>query len=193
MSGQSHDFIQYLKKKINYCLWGASENFYRKPHQAERLEWLKENSVRKILELGCSTGFVSKYVGAHTGVDLDPRRLRKGRIFRRGTRFLQMNARDLDFPDDSFDTVIVSEILEHMPKTASREVIEEAARVGRKILITIPKQERFLKNPEHVWIPLKQKELEDLLQGLNYKITESKTGEYFFAIICSTEGETLRT
>jgi ubiquinone/menaquinone biosynthesis C-methylase UbiE len=123
----------------------------------ERLEWLKENSENRILELGCSTGHVSEYVGVHTGIDIDSRRLWKGRIFRRGTRYLKMDARDLRFPDDSFDTVIVSEILEHMHRAASREVVEEAARVGRKVLIIIPKKERFLKNPEHVWIPLEKK------------------------------------
>ena len=190
MSGKGPDFMQYFKKKINYHLWGDTETYYSKPHQVERLEWLKENSVGKILELGCRTGFVSKYLGVHTGVDLDPKRLRKGRLFRRGTVFLKMDARDLDFPDDSFDTVIVSEILEHMPKKASREVVEEAFRVGSKILITIPKQERFKRNPEHVWIPLEQKELEELLHGFNYRISESKTGEYFFAIINSMESKT---
>jgi SAM-dependent methyltransferase len=174
-------FSKDLRRKIHHRLWGTNEDFYRTPHQVERLEWLKENAEKKILELGCSTGYVSQYVGVHTGVDLDSRRLWKGRIFRRGTRFLDMDARDLRFPNDSFDTVIVSEILEHMPKLASREVVEEAVRVGRKILITIPKQERFLKNPEHVWIPLQKEEFEELLHGFDHDITESKSGVYFFA------------
>jgi SAM-dependent methyltransferase len=53
---------------------------------------------------------------------------------------LRADARSLPFPDDSFDTVVVSEVLEHV--TDDRRVIDEIARVARPgsaVAVTVPR------------------------------------------------------
>lgn len=52
--------------------------------------------------------------------------------------FYQMDAHDLKFPDKSFDTALLAEILEHVEDPV--QVLKEAKRVSNRVLITIPNE-----------------------------------------------------
>ncbi|MBT9559880.1 MAG: class I SAM-dependent methyltransferase [Myxococcales bacterium] len=69
-----------------------------------------------VLEVGCGAGNVLAQVrGRRTGIDLSPFLLEKARS-RLGAdaTILEMNAESLTFPDESFDRVYCSEVLEHV-------------------------------------------------------------------------------
>ena len=54
-----------------------------------------------------------------------------------------MDAKNLDFPDNSFDTVLLFEVLEHVDDPSG--ILNEAKRVAKKnILITVPNCNEFL-------------------------------------------------
>jgi len=173
-------FIKYRVKRYYIKLFRANvnEDFYNKPHQRKRLQWLKENSKGRILEVGCSTGYTLDYVDGHVGIDIDKARLGRARKLRPHLTFQYADACNLPFKDKEFDTVLVPEVLEHVPYEKAKEIVREATRVGKQVLITIPRQEKYLRNPEHLWIPTDISIMERFLKGYMYSIN-NEIEEYF--------------
>jgi len=135
----------------NYVPPPHPDGLYEDPQQKKRLDWLKANVEGRILEVGCATGYVLKYVGGHVGVDVNEQRLEEAK--KRGLEVHLMDATDLKFPDKSFDTVMLPEILEHLEPEQAVKALREALRVGRNILITLPKEWPDI---EHRWNPTKE-------------------------------------
>ncbi|MEM9725625.1 MAG: class I SAM-dependent methyltransferase [Pseudomonadota bacterium] len=135
-----------------------------------RLERLGLRPGDKVLDLGCGEGRHSHGLhmlgGLHViGVDLNAASLAKARAglaslsgdaaaepapgaspaavdaeAEPGTRFLQADVTDLPFEDDSFDAVICSEVLEHLPDypAALREV-RRVLKPGGRFCATVPR------------------------------------------------------
>jgi len=166
-----------------YCkiVWaGPNELFYSKSQHMERLEWLKEHSKGKILEVGCSTGYVTEKLSIDVGLDLDRRRLRRAKWFRPDHSFVCADGSRLPFREKQFDTVILSEVLEHVPFEVAQGIVNEACRVGEYVLITIPKLPRYLDNPEHLWIPTTEDALRDLIGARDFEVVRSPNEDYFW-------------
>jgi len=94
---------------------------------------------KKILDVGCATGEYCKKLNKLgfkcVGVDINPEYVAKAKA--NGVEAYFMDAKSLRFPDNSFDTVLLFEILEHTNNPD--DVLREAKRVARKnILITVP-------------------------------------------------------
>ena len=72
---------------------------------------------KRVLVVGCGTGFFSYHLaqaGADiTGVDIAPQNVERCRQVVKAGRFLVADANTLPFPDNSFDLVFCSEVLEH--------------------------------------------------------------------------------
>lgn len=109
----------------------------------------------RVLDLGCGEGrhVHGLYLegGLHiVGVDLDQPSLKKAEeglvwlpkptVEGGSVEFLQADATALPFPDDHFDAVIVSEVLEHLPDyhAALREVRRVLKPEGR-LCVTVPR------------------------------------------------------
>lgn len=92
-----------------------------------------------ILDIGCATGEycheLKKFGFSCMGVDINPEYIKSAKEY--GIEAYAMNAENLKFPDNSIDTVLLFEVLEHVSDPQS--VLKEAKRVARKnILITVP-------------------------------------------------------
>ena len=100
----------------------------------------------RVLEVGVGTGLSLPYYGAHlevTGIDLSPDMLRKARdrVKRKGLTNIaglhEMDAGDLEFPDDRFDTVVAMYVMTVVPDP--ERVMSELERVckpgGQVILV----------------------------------------------------------
>lgn len=92
----------------------------------------------KILEVGVGTGLVLPLYGPEvevTGIDYSPEMLAKAeeKVAREGLTHVRelrrMDARDLDFPEASFDTVAAMHVLSVVPEP--ERVVAEMARVCR--------------------------------------------------------------
>jgi ubiquinone/menaquinone biosynthesis C-methylase UbiE len=95
-------------------------------------------SGSRLLEVGCGTGAVTRIlakwpgVGETIGVDLSPALVAKARSLSAGVSNLSFavgNAAALEFPDHTFDVVVMHTLLSHCPSVQS--VLAEACRVLR--------------------------------------------------------------
>jgi 2-polyprenyl-3-methyl-5-hydroxy-6-metoxy-1,4-benzoquinol methylase len=93
--------------------------FARLVHEGER-----------VLDVGCNSGYIVDYVPRSCevhGVDVQPDLIEKAKARLVSAQVAQAEA--LPFPNKSFDTVILSEVLEHVFDPV--QVVREAARVAR--------------------------------------------------------------
>lgn len=103
----------------------------------DRRNWILQrcNIGEKILDVGSTDGWVfnqTQFRPYITSIDLDKYDI---------PNFYQMDAHHLDFSDKSFDTIILGEILEHVKDPI--QVLKEAKRVGKRILITVPDEKNW--------------------------------------------------
>ncbi len=118
----------------------------------ERIHWIcKQANGEKILDIGCSQGIVCILLGREgfncTGVDNEQGSLayakneleKEEAAVQQRVVFHLAEGSNLPFDNESFDTVILSEILEHL--VHPEKVLSEAKRVlkdGGKVIITVP-------------------------------------------------------
>ncbi|MEN6330236.1 MAG: class I SAM-dependent methyltransferase [Methanobacteriaceae archaeon] len=103
------------------------------------LDFAAQNAGKSILDLGCATGEyclqLEKKGFKCTGVDINPQFVEKA--IKNGVNAFLARGEDLEFADNSFDTVLLFEVLEHVEKP--QNILKEAKRVARKnVLITVP-------------------------------------------------------
>ncbi len=110
---------------------------------------LDRTEAQSVLDAGCGEGFVTSYLAQQnpqlrlTGVDLNPEAIVYAQehygdraSFRTGSLY------KLPFSDNSFDTVLCSEVLEHLDDTT--RAVDELKRVARRhVLITVPREPYF--------------------------------------------------
>lgn len=163
------------------------EAMYGEKRQKERINWLRENVSGYSLEIGCATGFVTSYVGADVGLDINKYRVRLGKRRHPKKDFIISTAVCLPFKKRAFDTILIPEILEHVTIEQAEKILSEARLVGGKILITLPNADKedydksLVENPEHKWFPTK-KEVMKLAKDCDIRYTS----ENDFMLVCAT-------
>jgi ubiquinone/menaquinone biosynthesis C-methylase UbiE len=98
-----------------------------------------QHAGNRVLDIGCATGEYIRRLNECgfecVGVEANPEYVEAAK--NKGLEVYNMDARHLAFPDKSFDTALLFEVLEHIDDPA--EVLKEARRVSRKnLLITVP-------------------------------------------------------
>lgn len=165
---------------INEC--GHPTWIYKQKKQKERLKWLKQKSTGKKLEIGCATGYIINYVGGDIGIDIDINRLKFANLKYKNSCFVLADASKIPFKDKEFDSILIPEILEHVPFEKVKKIIKESSRVGKRLLITVPNASKpsynknLVENPEHLWLPTKEKMFE--LVGKDIKIEYTKKRDF---------------
>lgn len=156
--------------------------------QKKRVDWICDHAVtsKGVLDIGCANGYIvsrmkkphSRY--SHCGVDIDGDRIRLAQREREGIDFYVIDVRfGIPFPDNSFSTVVLAEMLEHMSLDSAKKLLKESVRVSRnKVLITMPfaggdymnDPERIImvESVDHKWKPT-EKNIENLLEGYKNK------------------------
>ena len=143
---------------------------------------------KNILDIGCATGEYCKELKElgfiYTGVDLNPKYIKIAR--ENGIKACLMNVKDLKFEDNSFETSLLFEVLEHIDDLDV--ALDEVKRVTSKnILITVPNCGDFYKlkfhgltyehmlEKDHINFFTKKK-LEDLLSNhfKKFKVIEAE-------------------
>lgn len=102
-------------------------------------KYLDPQPQEKILEIGCGRGYTTKkvqHIAPQTfGIDLNPKAIQNGVA----QNLQAMNAKTLEFPDNTFDKIYSFHTIEHIPNIA--KALGEMARVlkpGGKIMLVYP-------------------------------------------------------
>lgn len=118
-------------------------------HLHRKIYEIIPDDVETILDAGCGGGGLSAFLARKEkyileGVDISPEGVRNA-IENFDIKAQVGNLTDLhQFSDNSFDTVVCSEVTEHIPLPALKKVITELFRVARKyVIMTNPFQERL--------------------------------------------------
>lgn len=108
---------------------------------AEAVALLKPSDIKdkKILDVGCGYGWCELEMlklgaSAIVGTDLSEADLATARQYVKDSKvsFSPASAIDLPFPDNSFDTVVSWDVIEHIPKTTEPKMFSEINRVLKK-------------------------------------------------------------
>jgi SAM-dependent methyltransferase len=92
-------------------------------------------ATASVLDVGAAAGFIDHYLAAHVarviGIDIDADAIRHAQqnCVAPNLRFQVGDAMDLDFPDESFDVVLCTNVYEHVPD--ARRLMAEIRRVLR--------------------------------------------------------------
>jgi len=126
----------HLRDTRKFYLDASPEAFVAPGH----VSFAKERAGREILDYGCATGNYCLTLAEAgfrcTGVDINESYAEKAREHGVNAHTI-VAGRPLPFRNDSFDTVLLFEVLEHVPDYEF--VLEEARRVARKnVLVTVP-------------------------------------------------------
>ncbi len=112
-------------------------------------EYLPDSENQRILDIACGPGAFSVLFAAdiYVGVDINQGYIEYAKRQYKGT-FHVMDARHIEFSDDSFDGVLVYGLLHHLNDDDAREVLKGVARVlkpsGRALIIEdIPSESRL--------------------------------------------------
>ena len=135
---------------LNNDQWLHDTEHKRAEHEIKRFKYLSNLlEGEKILEIGCGNGDLSLEIAKNgfniVGIDISQAGIAQANeIAQREhldgkANFSVMDATNLDFPDNCFDSVIIPEVFEHIRD--SRKILEEALRVvrnGGRIVISLP-------------------------------------------------------
>jgi ubiquinone/menaquinone biosynthesis C-methylase UbiE len=107
---------------------------------AAHLKWVRERAGAEILDLGCGTGGYCLALAREgfrcTGADVNAAYVGRAREAGVDAHVIRPGE-PLPFAERSFDTVLLFEVLEHVPDHAA--LLREARRVARRnVLVTVP-------------------------------------------------------
>jgi len=143
-----------LKEKVLHADWKA---YYEKeaefkrfnpkdsPPVMTRIELVFEllpSDVNSVLDVGCGDGYLcnelsKKGIGKVEGIDISLNRVKRASELYKGCKFKEADICNIPYPDNFFDLVTCTEVLEHVDNI--EKAIEELKRVSKRYIIaTVP-------------------------------------------------------
>ncbi len=108
-------------------------NPYRKMKRAVELKYFLElidkKDTEKVLELGCSSGFLTKHLGKVTAIDTSEGMLKITKEKNPLATCLPGDMFSMQFKDNSFDKVVTMRVWNHLDRTDLIRAIRESKRV----------------------------------------------------------------
>ena len=146
--------VRYDPAKLRRML-GNEADMAAKHRVQVVLEYLDPAPGDRVLDCGCGLGWFLKVIDELTpcrltGVDNDLPRLRRARAeISPRVSLAGGSVSRLPYPDETFDKVILSEVLEHLPEDLEGLLeVRRVVRPGGEIAITVPHQDYpFLWDP----------------------------------------------
>lgn len=146
------DFDPATYESSNIRKYRTNNWLYRKhieQFQECLFELLTRSDPTSVLDAGCGEGFVAQYLKRRdpslevTGIDRNAQAVAYARqVMEVDATFQTGDLYALPFSDGSFDTVVCSEVLEHLDRPDA--AVEELKRVARNhVLITVPLEPLF--------------------------------------------------
>lgn len=155
---------EILAKEINSYgdiddeLVGHPDSIYNSSDQIERIKWLMRYNMKKpIMEIGTACGYVLNKLDGDIGIDIRPDRLLVAKRKYPDKKFYYGNIFNLTpFYNTGINSVVMSEILEHISFEFSHHAIIHCLNVAPIVYYTVPNATKDInatKNQEHKWHP----------------------------------------
>ncbi len=158
----------------------------------EALNYVRKYAGRRVLDVGCGVG---AYMNRLTSYGYECEGIENNldyvaECLRTGLKVQHSNAQDLQLSENSFDTIMMIEVLEHLPEPTV--ALREAFRVAKKnVLISVPNidvlpiMSKYQVVPWHILEAthvnfFTQKILESLLKTFTPKIEVFSYGQFAF-------------
>lgn len=94
------------------------ETFFHRNRSKKIIKLINQNIIKnnKCLDIGCGTGLFTRHLPPGSiGLDINPRNLEKARKYAPHIHFIKGDIEKIDFPNDTFETIICTEVFEHLP------------------------------------------------------------------------------
>ena len=127
--------IEYYKKERvtgTYDSQREGTEYRRKKRKIELrmfLDLLNKQPKEDVLEIGCSSGFLTKHLGKVTAMDTSVKMLEITRHKNPEAECIEADMFSLPFREGRFDKVVVMRVWNHLTKEDLRKVLREAKRV----------------------------------------------------------------
>lgn len=131
-----------------------------------------------VLDLGCGKNSLLQHVSVPNslGVDVDKHYLEESKRKRTHSQYILADIKRIEFAENSFDAVLMIDVLEHLSPTDGQQLIHKAQRwAGTKVILSTPNgflhQVSYDNNPWQIhrsgWTPTQLEELRFKVHGIN--------------------------
>lgn len=137
-SKDAQEFSKYYQKKkvtTTYDSQREGTTYRRRKREIELkyfLELLDKKNEDKVLELGCSSGFLTKHLGKVTAIDTSKDMLEVAYKKNPQAKCVYADMFNLPFKNNSFNKVITMRVWNHLNEQDLRKAIKESKRVLKK-------------------------------------------------------------
>lgn len=110
------------------------------------ISWIIDPTAESILDLGCGQGNSTKVIKARhphikyaVGVELFDEYLEAARNENIFNELIKKDVREIDFPDQSYDVVIASQVIEHLEQEEAWKLMSKMEKIARKqVIVSTP-------------------------------------------------------
>ncbi|MBU0998824.1 methyltransferase domain-containing protein [Patescibacteria group bacterium] len=141
---------------------------------------------QKILDIGCGPGRDAKYFSEHnlevTGIDLTSNFVKMASKNVPNAKFMQMDMRNLDFPENTFDGIWACASFLHVPKEDAKNTLlgfRKILKPAGLIYLSVKQgnEEKFVEKDEYkgrtkFFAFYTQDEFKNLIESCNFKIVK---------------------
>jgi len=137
-SKNAKEFTEYYQSKhvtSTYDKQRGKSKYRRKKRDKELrffLDLIGKKPKEKVLELGCSSGFLTEHLGEVTAIDTSEGMLKIAHSKNPQAKVIHADMFDLPFKNNSFDKVITMRVWNHLDKNDLRKALREVKRVLKK-------------------------------------------------------------
>ena len=134
-SEESKEFTKYYQQKRvteTYDSQRKGNAYRRRKRELELkcfLDLLNKKPKEKVLELGCSSGFLTEHLGEVTAIDTSKNMLKLAHSKNKKAKCIYADMFKIPFKDNSFDKVITMRVWNHLNEEDLRKAIKEVKRV----------------------------------------------------------------
>lgn len=187
------------RKPLTHEAWLATEGIEYATHdetlaqecQKKRINWLVDNTLGTFVEFGCNYGYISasicgRYGYKGVGIDINVTNIELAQEKYSDTHNLYFMCRDIvndDIDVFNIDTVLMPDVLEHIPYTDVKCVLEKACCIAkRRVLITLPWETEKRTCFKHRWLvnSVVIREMMDILEEFCVDVCYECDGDFVY-------------